>query len=281
VTRVGAEVSRVAVGDRVALLASRTGCFATHARTVDAAVVRLPNAVSLEEAAGVPVIACTAYYSLVHLGRLTKGESVLIHAAAGGIGQAAIILTHHLGAEIFATVSTPEKKAVLMDTYGIPEDHVLYSRDLSFGTDIMRLTKNRGVDVVPNSLAGETLHVSWGCVAPFARFTEIGKRDIYSNRRLEMFPFSKNIAFSSCDLETVMKLDQPLMRSLLQEAMMLWEQGVFRKTTPLNLFPYSEIESSFRLLQPGRHIGKVVLTAGKGDAVPVRNTSAVELLLPT
>ncbi|KAH9209036.1 hypothetical protein DL95DRAFT_394758 [Leptodontidium sp. 2 PMI_412] len=269
VTRTGTEVSGLAVGDRVALLASYTGCFATHARTVDKAVVSLPDNVAFEEAAGMPVITCTAYYSLVDLARLRKGESVLIHAAAGGVGQAAMMLAQHLGAEIFATVSTEEKKKLLVETYGIVEDHVLYSRDLSFGKDIMRLTKGRGVDVVLNSLAGEALRVSWNCVAPFGRFVEIGKRDIYSNGRLDMFPFSKNITFASCDLETVMKLDQPLMARLLQDTMRLWSHGVFRQTTPLNVFPYSNIESSFRLLQSGKHIGKIVLTSAKDDVVPV------------
>jgi NADPH:quinone reductase-like Zn-dependent oxidoreductase len=269
VTRTGADVSGLAIGDRVALLASYTGCFATHARTVDKAVVALPDEVSFEEAAGMPVTTCTAYYSLVDLARLSKGESVLIHAAAGGVGQAAIMLAQHLGANIFATVSTEEKKNMLIETYGIPEDHVLYSRDLSFGNDIMRLTKDRGVDVVLNSLAGEALRVSWNSVAPFGRFVEIGKRDIYSNGRLDMFPFSKNITFTSCDLETVMKLDQPLVARLLRDSMLLWSRGIFRQTTPLNVFPYSNIESSFRLLQSGKHIGKIVLVAGKDDVVPV------------
>lgn len=273
VTRVGAGVTSVRAGDRVALLASRTGCFATRARTVKAAVVRLPDNVSFEEAAGMPVIACTAYYSIVHLGRLREGESILIHAAAGGVGQAAIMLAQHLGANIYATVSTVDKKKVLVETYGIPEDHVLYSRDISFGDDIMRLTKHRGVDVVLNSLAGEALRVSWNCVAPFGRFIEIGKRDIYSNSRLEMFPFSKNITFASCDLETVMKLDQPLTARLLQDAMRLWSEGVFRKTVPLNVFSYSDIESSFRLLQSGRHTGKIVLMARNDDVVSVRTSS--------
>ncbi|KAH8880112.1 hypothetical protein GQ53DRAFT_891722 [Thozetella sp. PMI_491] len=269
VSRIGKMVKDVNVGDRVAILASRTGCFQTFARTVSVAVAKIPDALSFEEAAALPVVACTAYYCLVDLARLRSDESVLIHAAAGGVGQAAVMLARHVGAEIFATVSTEEKKDILMETYGIPEDHIFSSRDLVFSKGIMRLTKNRGVDVILNSLSGEALRVSWDCIAPFGRFVEIGKRDIYSNRRLDMFPFSRNVTFASCDLETVMRLDQKTTARLLRDTMKCWEEGVFTKPNPLNIFPYSKMEECFRLLQSGNHIGKVVLTANPGDLVPV------------
>jgi NADPH:quinone reductase-like Zn-dependent oxidoreductase len=133
----------------------------------------------------------------------------------------------------------------------------------------MRLTNNVGVDVILNSLAGEALRVTWECIAPFGRFIEIGKRDIYANGRLEMFPFSKSVTFSSCDLETVMRLDPNTTSRLLRQTMALWENGTIRETMPFNIFDYSQIEESFRLLQSGKHIGKVVLTPHKDDIVPV------------
>lgn len=269
VSRVGADVSQVEPGDRVMLLASHTGCFHSHARTVDAAVLRLPSDVTFASAAGMPVTACTAYYSLFDLARLSRGESVLIHAGAGGVGQAAIMLAQHVGADIFATVSTPEKAKMLQATYGIPEDHILPSRDTSFARAIMRLTKDRGVDVVLNSLAGESLRLSWHCIAPFGRFVEIGKRDIYANGQLDMFPFSRNVTFASCDLETVMRLDTAKMARLMGDVMRLMRQGVLRDATPLHVLPYSQLEAGFRLLQSGKHMGKIVLTAGQEDVVPV------------
>ena len=270
VTRVGVEVKGVNVNDRVVLLASRTGCFQTFARTTDAAVARIPKNMTFEKAAGIPVIFCTAYYCLVYIARLQKGESILIHAAAGGVGQAAIMLAQSIGAEIFATVSTEEKRKILIDTYNIPESHILSSRDLSFAKGLMRLTNNRGVDVILNSLAGEALRVTWECIASFGRFIEIGKRDIYANGRLEMFPFSRSVTFASCDLETVMRLDPNTTSRLLHKTMSLLEVGTIKETTPFNVFNYSQIKESFRLLQSGKHIGKVVLVPQKDDLAPVR-----------
>ena len=275
IRRVGAKVTNVKVDDRVVLLASRTGCFQSFARTIDAAVAQIPPELSFEKAAGIPVTACTAYYCLVDLAKLSKGESILIHAAAGGVGQAAVMLAQHMGAEVFATVSTEEKKDILTKTYNIPENHIFSSRDLSFAKGVMRLTQNKGVNVILNSLAGEALRLSWSCIAPFGRFIEIGKRDIYANTRLEMFPFSRNVTFASCDLETVMRLDHETTSKLLHETMDLWRRGVLKETTPLNVFPYSQIEASFRLLQSGKHIGKIVLVADKDDNVPVGGYSNI------
>ena len=279
VARVGSQVNSMKAGDRVTMLAStsHTGCFHTFARGVQDIVAKIPDNLTFEEAAGIPVTWCTAYYCLIDIARLQKGESVLIHAAAGGVGQAAIMLAQSIGAEIFATVSTDEKRRIIMDSYNIPESHILSSRDLSFAKGVMRLTNARGVDVILNSLAGEALRVSWECIAPFGRFIEIGKRDIYANGRLEMFSFSKSVTFASVDLETVLRLDPKTISRLLSKVMSLWEEGLVQKTTPFNVFDYSQIESSFRLLQSGKHIGKVVLTAAKDDVVPVCDYSKTEL----
>jgi len=112
----------------------------------------------------------------------------------------------------------------------------------------MRLTNERGVDVILNSLAGESLRVSWECIAPFSRFIEIGKRDIYGNGRLEMFPFSRNVTFASVDLETVMRLDPTTTSNLLHRTMSMWEKGEIKETTPFNLFDFSQIEAGLRLI---------------------------------
>lgn len=277
VTRVGAEVTSTKPGDRVALLASITGCFQTFARTVDIAVAKIPDSMTYEQAACIPVIGATVIYCLKDLARLSQGESVLVHAAAGGVGQAAIMYAQSIGAEVYATVSNEEKKKVLTETYHIPEDHIFSSRDASFAKGIMRQTQGRGVDVILNSLAGEFLRLSWQCIAHFGRFIEIGKRDIYSNGALEMFPFSRNVTFSSADLETVMARDQKTTARLMTETIELWHQGVFKETTPLNVAPYSNIEESFRMVQAGKHIGKFVLTAGKDDVVPVCSSFLLSL----
>ncbi|KFY82216.1 hypothetical protein V498_08637, partial [Pseudogymnoascus sp. VKM F-4517 (FW-2822)] len=159
VTQVGEGVTHVAVGDRVAVWC--LGCFATVMRNPADTVMRIPDDMDFVTAAGWPIIYVTAYYALVHLARVQAGESVLIHAAAGGVGQAAIQVARRLGAEVYVTVGTGEKKAHIMELFGIPAERIFSSRDVSFEAGVKRVTGGRGVDVVLNSLAGESLRASW------------------------------------------------------------------------------------------------------------------------
>lgn len=179
VTRVGRAVSGLKPGDRV--MTATCDAFATHVRFPAAGAIPMPDSMSFEEAASMPLIFLTAYYALVTAGGLVEGETILIHAAAGGVGQAAIILAQHIGVEIFATVGSEDKKSLIMTQYGIPEDHIFSSRDTSFAKGVMRATSGKGVDVVLNSLAGEALRLSWHCLAKFGRFLEIGKADLFAN----------------------------------------------------------------------------------------------------
>lgn len=176
VTRVGADVTKYKPGDRV--ITFRLGCYRTFLRNPEEMFQKMPDSMSFEVAASIPCIYSTVYYSLFDVARLQRGETILIHAAAGGLGQAAIILSQHIGAKIFVTVSSEAKKQFLIDTYGISKDHIFNSRDHSFATGVKRMTGGRGVDVVLNSLAGEALRQTWLCVAPFGRFIELGKKDI-------------------------------------------------------------------------------------------------------
>ena len=118
-----------------------------------------------------------------------------------GLGQAALQLAKNIGAEIFVTVGSTEKRRLLIDEYDIPEDHIFNSRDTTFAKGILRITNGRGVDVVLNSLAGEALRKTWECIAMFGRFIEVGKKDILANSGLEMMPFLRNVTFASVNLE--------------------------------------------------------------------------------
>ena len=117
------------------------------------------------------------------------------------MGQAAIQLAKHIGAEIFVTVGNTEKRRLIVDQYQIPEDHIFNSRDTTFAKGILRMTNGKGVDVVLNSLAGEALRKTWECIAMFGRFIEVGKKDILANNGLEMMPFLRNVTFASVNLE--------------------------------------------------------------------------------
>ena len=176
VSRVGDAVTRLKVGDRV--MTWTFGSFRNFARSPQSMCFAIPSDMSFGTAASLPVIYCTAYYALFEIARLKKGETILIHGAAGGVGQAAIILAQHIGAEVFATVSSKTKKELIMEQYKVSEDHIFNSRNDSFVNGCKRMTANRGVNVVLNSLAGEALQNSWHCIAFGGRFVEMGKADI-------------------------------------------------------------------------------------------------------
>jgi acyl transferase domain-containing protein/NADPH:quinone reductase-like Zn-dependent oxidoreductase len=179
VSRIGPGVQSLAIGDRVAAMSE--GAYGHFTMCPVTSAARIPADMSFEMAASIPVVYCTAYYGIIELGQLAEGERVLIHAAAGGVGQAAMHLAKMTGTEIYVTVGSSEKKQFIMDNYNIPEDHIFSSRDTSFGPAIRELTNGAGVDVIINSLAGEILRETWDCIAHFGRFIEIGKRDINSN----------------------------------------------------------------------------------------------------
>ena len=255
------------VGDRVC--AYSPGCLANYVRCKATSTICIPEKMSFDLAATLPVVYCTAYYSLIDIGRLSKGEKVLIHAAAGGVGQAALGIAQMIGAEVFATVGNESKKDFLVQNFGIDNEHIFYSRDTSFKAGIMRMTDNQGVDVILNSLAGSVLQATLECLSPFGRFIEIGKRDIVENTRMEMAPFARNIIFASVDL-AVVAVDRPsLMQRLLKDVMDLYRTDQLRLISPLASLPSSEVQSAIRALQGGKIMGKVVIVPSPQDQIMV------------
>lgn len=279
VTSVGKNVTDVFLGQRV--MAMPEGAYSTYARCPSTSIAPIPESMSIEEAATIPIIFCTAYYGLFDLGRLSAGERVLIHAGAGGVGQAAIQLAQMAGADIFVTVGSHEKRSFLMERYNIPEDRILYSRDNSFGPAIRRATNNEGVDVVLNSLAGDLLRESWDCLAPFGRFIEIGKADITKNSRLEMLKFEHNVTFASVDLTKVAKFRPRLMMRLLNDVCRLLSEGTVKPIYPITKYSISEVEAGFRALQTGKNMGKSVVVPRADDQVKVCSASVPNILFHT
>ncbi|KAG8157511.1 hypothetical protein KVR01_012553 [Diaporthe batatas] len=269
ITRVGEEAMAqgYSVGDRVFCLLR--GPFGSRARVEWTSVMHMPAKITFEEAASLPVIFCTAYICLIDIGRLERGQTVLIHAAAGGVGQAAIMVAKHLGAEIFATVGTSEKRQMIRERYGIPDDHIFSSRDASFSAGVLAATGSRGVDVVLNSLAGPLLQESFNVLAPFGHFVEIGKRDLEINSYLEMRPFSRQVSFSAFYLLTLMRHKPRTVHRVLAEIAAHLETKVIAPVHPVTAYPISDVAKAFRMLQTGKHSGKVVLSAGPTEVVPV------------
>jgi NADPH:quinone reductase-like Zn-dependent oxidoreductase len=268
VLRLGPGVTKFRVGDRVFGLHS--GCFQTRVRVDPRTFTHTPEYISDELAGSLMGQYQTAVHSLINVGRLQRDESVLIHSAAGGVGQAAIIVAQYLGSKkIFCTVSSDKKKKFLMAEYGIPEAHIFNSRDHSFADGIMRLTNGKGVDVVLNSLSNEALRRTWNCVAPFGRFIELGKRDIYDNTGLEMRPFLNNITFSGLDISALITEYPDKCEKLGSQVLELLEQGVIRPLKNVTQYSFGQVEQAFQLMQSGNNIGKVVLIPRSDDIVPV------------
>ncbi|PTB35859.1 hypothetical protein M441DRAFT_178876 [Trichoderma asperellum CBS 433.97] len=271
VSRIGSKVTNVQVGDRVVYMNGLVdgGCLKTFGRQVADAVVKLPDSVSFEDAASLPCVYSTALHGLYDIARLSEGESILIHAAAGGVGQAAIQLANLVGAEIFATVSTPEKRDLLINEYGVKKDHIFSSRDLSFVKGVMRMTNNRGIDVVLNSLSGDALRASWDVLAPFGRFIEIGKKDAQSNGRIDLSPLLRQTVMASVDLTTIMNYKPKKLGQLITETVRLFADGKISVAKPTRVMDYTQIEEAFRSLQSGKSMGKTVFKPNLTDIVPI------------
>ena len=266
VTRVGRDCS-LTPGTRVSACYGDT--FRKYARCPEECVLSIPDKLPFVDAASVPTTFTTVYHGLHEVARIQRGESILIHAGAGGTGQAAIQIATLAGAVVYVTVGSEEKKQLLMDLYDVPEKHILYSRDTSFAQGIKRLTRGKGVDIVLNSLSGESLMASWNCIAPWGRFIEIGKRDIQSRNKLPMLPFEHNVTFSAVDI-AAMSLQKPaLLRKSFSAVMDLIVNGKIGTAKPIRTYGISEIEKAFRLMQSGKHSGKIVIEFNREEEIPV------------
>ncbi|KAL8327015.1 hypothetical protein RB597_003374 [Gaeumannomyces tritici] len=218
-------------GDRV--ITSTRDAFATMLQFPAKGAIIISDRMSFEEAASMPLVFLTAYYAFVTVGRLEKGETVLIHAAAGGVGQATIQIAQRQGVGIFATVGTDGKRKLVSESYGTPEDHIFSSRDLSFATVVLRATNGKGVDVVFNSLAGKALRLSREkCLAPFGRFLEIGKADLFANTG-GMSPFLDNKAYLGVNLLDFENNPTPRAVALWEATVELIHSGAVKPVQPV------------------------------------------------
>ncbi|ETS76597.1 hypothetical protein PFICI_11984 [Pestalotiopsis fici W106-1] len=266
VTRVGSESSKhFKPGERVVL--GTFGSIKTRPRSKMQFVFKIPDNLSSIDAVSHVNPGMTAWHGLVNLARLQKGEKVLIHSAAGATGQMAMSIATMIGAEIYATVGSDEKKQFLQKEFNIPETRIFQSRDTSFAQGIARTTNGQGVDVILNSLAGEGLQASWECIAPFGRFIEIGKVDIMANASLPMGIFAKNVTFAAVDLVSIVKANPALGRQLLASTMELVAKGSLQVPKPLHLYPIGETEKALRFMQSGSSTGRIIITKTGNDQV--------------
>ncbi|WP_434380753.1 SDR family NAD(P)-dependent oxidoreductase [Melittangium boletus] len=254
VVAVGEGVTGLAVGDEV--VAFTPSAMASHVVTDARFAVRRPASLSAEEACAIPSVFMTAWYALNDLGRLHEGERVLIHSAAGGLGLAAVQVAQALGAEVFATAGTPEKRELLR---GLGIRHVMDSRTLAFADEVMRVTGGEGVDVVLNSLSGDAITRSMEVLAPDGRFLEVGNRDIHDGRALDLSQFRRRLVYAAIDLVGLREHRPKVCARLLREVMDLMASGEL-KPVRHQAFPVSRVSEAFREMAQGQHVGKLVVT---------------------
>ncbi|MBN1814014.1 MAG: SDR family NAD(P)-dependent oxidoreductase [Anaerolineae bacterium] len=268
IVALGDGVDEWQVGDEVVAIAPFS--FGRFAKTLACLSVPKPPHLSFEEAATIPIAFLTAYYALYHLGRLAKGERVLIHSAAGGVGLAAVQVARWIGAEVLATAGTPEKREFLKS---IGVQHVADSRSLAFAEEVLRATDGEGVDVVLNALAGEFISKGLSILRSGGRFLEIGKRDIYQNSSLDLGPFRNNLSFLAIDLNQLARERPVFVGSLLREIVALVGDGAL-SPLPFKTFPISEVTDAFSCMAKTRHIGKLIVLLEDQTALAVLATEA-------
>jgi acyl transferase domain-containing protein/NADPH:quinone reductase-like Zn-dependent oxidoreductase/acyl carrier protein len=250
VVEVAPGVEHVAVGDRVFGLAR--GGFGPLVVTDARMLVRMPAGWSFVTGASVPVVFLTALYGLVDLAGLAAGESVLVHAAAGGVGMAAVQLARHLGADVYATASPAKWPTV--QALGVPAERIGSSRDLSFEAGLLAATGGAGVDVVLDALAGEFVDASLRCLPRGGRFLEMGKTDVRDPDRVAAeHPGVEYRAFDMLDA------GPDRIGQLLATLVELFEAGAL-SPLPVAVWDVRQAREALRFLSQARHVGKIVLT---------------------
>ncbi|MEE1803371.1 type I polyketide synthase [Streptomyces sp. JV176] len=254
IVSVGPDVTGFRLGDRVVAcafgsLADQVTVRAEHARPV-------PEALGDPEAAALPLAMATAWYGLADLARLERGETVLIHSAAGGVGLAALQVARLLGARVVATAGSAAKRRYLA---GLGVTDVFDSRDLGWASAVRAATGGRGVDVVLNSLTGAAIEAGLDVLAEDGRFVELGKKDIHGGHRISLDAFRKGVSFSAVDLAGLMERRPQRFARILAD---VWEHITEGRLTPLPVrtHPFAEAATALREMSHGDHIGKFVLT---------------------
>ncbi|MUL46948.1 type I polyketide synthase [Mycobacterium sp. CBMA293] len=265
VTAVGPGVTDHQIGDRVAGI-SLTGAWKTFVTCDANLAVKIPDDLPEGSAAAVPSAHATAWYGLHNLARIQAGDKVLIHSATGGVGQAAIAIARAAGAEIYATAGSDDRRNLLR-SWGI--QHVYDSRSTAFAEDIRRDTDGYGVDVVLNSLPGAAQRAGVELLTFGGRFVEIGKRDIYGDTRMGLFPFRRNLSFYALDLALLTLTNPDVTRGMLETIFGQIADGVLPVPDTTH-YPLSDAATAIRVMGAAGHTGKLVLDiphTGEFDAV--------------
>ncbi|WP_405997989.1 SDR family NAD(P)-dependent oxidoreductase [Streptomyces sp. NBC_00829] len=250
VLETGPGVTDLGPGDRV--MGMLPGAFGPLTVVDRRMIAPMPEGWTFAEAASVPIVFMTAYYALHDLAGLRDGESLLVHAAAGGVGMAAVQLARHWGADVYATAG-PAKWDTLRGL-GLADDRIASSRTLDFEETFRTATEGRGVDVVLDSLAREFVDASLRLLPRGGRFVEMGKTDVRSPQ--DVAAAHPGVSYQAFDL-TEAGLDR--IQEMLTELLALFRSGALRPV-PVSAWDLRQAPEAFRYLSQARHVGKIVLT---------------------
>lgn len=265
VARVGAEVHDIAVGD--AVIAFAAAAFTTHVVAPANLIVRKPDLISYAQAASLPNAFVTAAFALRVAGRIQPGQCVLVHAALGGVGLAAMRIALAAGAEVIATAGSAEKRARALQEGAT---HAFDSRSVNFADDVLRVTNGRGVDLVVNSLAGEFIDAGMRVVAAGGCFVELGKIGIWS--AADVAARAPAVRYVVVDVGEEIRRDASYVRGVLAGLVDEVAAGTLAPL-PVETFALGDAVAAFRHMAMARHVGKVVLMpaqSGAARALPVR-----------
>jgi myxalamid-type polyketide synthase MxaB len=268
IVTLGEGVTGFKIGDEV--VAMMGGAFRSYATISAEHVFAKPKNLNLSQVAALPTAVLTAYYGLHHLAKMKAGDRVLIHAAAGGVGVAAVQLAQQAGAEVFATAGSPEKHAFLR-SLGVK--HIFSSRTLDFADEIMRITEGKGVHIVLNSLADEFIPRSLSLLADHGYFLEMGKRDDWDQGKVSAI--NPTISYRRYDLSTELINDPPLIEGMLRHLLHDFETGALQPL-PVRTFPIQSVQEAFRYMAQAKHIGKIVII--QEENVPLIRTDSTYLI---
>ncbi|XP_035740323.1 fatty acid synthase-like isoform X2 [Vespa mandarinia] len=261
----GFEYSGISTGGRRIMGLNPNKCISNLCQMDKIFSWTVPESWSLEDAATVPCVYSTCVAALYINGEIKKGDRILIHSGAGGVGQAAITLALHEGCEIFTTVGTPEKRNFIKETFpSIDDNHIGNSRDTSFEEMILQETDGRGVDIVLNSLAEEKLLASLRCLAYRGRFLEIGKFDLAANNLLDIDAFTKEISFHAIMLDQIIVTKDGIRNEISSKVNKLLKENAI-KPIVRTIFGRDQVEKAFRFMAAGKHIGKILIKIREED----------------
>ncbi|AIF44915.1 MULTISPECIES: quinone oxidoreductase family protein [Virgibacillus] len=254
VTEVGAKVQHVKKGMRIVALIE-SGGYSEYVALPAATIIPVPDGVAFETAVALPLQGLSAYHILKTMGRLQEGETVLVHAAAGGVGSLAVQLAKLFGAgKVIATASTEEKREFAKELGA--DEMVNYTVD-GWEQRVRELTDGKGVDVAMEMVGGEVFHKTVKCLAPFGRLVIYGAA---SGEQAKFYPGSlmkRNQSVIGFFLPQIMRHPQLLQESL-QHLLGYVSNGDLQLTIG-GTYPLTEAREVHRLLQGRKTKGKLVL----------------------